>query len=378
MNFTLSDDHRMLRDSAHKFLSAEVDLAPLLVPGADVGAVDQKRLWAQIAELGWPGIVVPEAYGGLGMDTVDLVMILRECGRHLLTAPLFGTLAGTWALLAAASEEQKQRLLQRVTEGALPLALAAAGPSGDAGGANPALRADGDGPGFVRLNGSAHYVVDAGEAGGLVAAASHEGELRWCYVPREQAGIEVQRLEWRDITREVCTVKFEHVRAELLPVPHAESWPWVRDRLWLVLAAESAGGLQAVLDDTAAYARERVAFGKPIGSYQAIKHPLADMLAQSECTATAVLYAGWALSQDHHPEATLAAALAQSHASEAYRDATNRSIQIFGAIGFTWEMKNHLFFKRARANAELLGSPAVQREVIAQALEARYCAMDAA
>jgi alkylation response protein AidB-like acyl-CoA dehydrogenase len=377
MNFTLSDDHRMLRDAAHKFLSAEVDLGRLLVPGADVGAVDQKGLWAKIAQLGWPGLVVPEDYGGLGMDTVDLTMIVRECGRHLSTAPLFGTLAGTWALLAAGSEEQKQRLLPEVTMGSLPLALAVAGPSGDCEAGNPALRAEADGPDTVRLNGSATYVVDAGEAAGFVVAALHGGEMRWCYVARDAVGIEVQRLEWRDIAREVCKLKFEQTRAELLPVPHGEAWPWVRDRLWLVLAAESAGGLQAVLDDTAAYARERVAFGKPIGSYQAIKHALADMLAQSECTATAVLYAAWALSQDGHPEATLAAAMAQSQASEAYREATQRSIQVFGAIGFTWEMKNHLYFKRARANAEVLGPPTLQREVIARALEARYPAGDA-
>ncbi|HSW17945.1 MAG TPA: acyl-CoA dehydrogenase family protein [Ramlibacter sp.] len=378
MNFTLNDDHRMLRDSAHKFLAAEVDLGRLLVPGADVGAVDQKGLWRSMAALGWPALVVPESYGGLGMDTVDLTMILRECGLRLATAPLFGTLAGTWALLAAGSEEQKQRLLPQVADGSLPLALAIAGPSGECEAGNPALSAQADGPDTVRLNGSANYVVDAGEAAAFVVAARFNGEMRWCYVPREQPGIAAQRVEWRDITREVCTLTFEHAQAELLPAPHGAAWPWVRDRLWLVLAAESAGGLQAVLDDTAVYARERVAFGKPIGSYQAIKHSLADMLAQSECTSTAVLYAAWALSQDHHPEATLAAAMAQSQASEAYREATQRSIQVFGAIGFTWEMKNHLYFKRARANAALLGSPAMQREVIAQALEARYPTGDTA
>jgi alkylation response protein AidB-like acyl-CoA dehydrogenase len=372
MNFTLSDDHRLLRDAAHKFLSAESDTAALLVPGADVGAVDQRKLWSQMADLGWAGLVVPEAYGGLGMDTVDLYMVVREFGRQLATAPLFGTLAGTWALLAAGAPEQKQRLLPRIAEGALPLALAVAGPGGDCSRGNPDVGAAVDALHVPHLSGTLHYVVDAEQAAGLIVAVSWDGQMRYAYVEREQAGVQVRRLAWRDITREVCTVRLDGARGEWLPVSHEQVWSWIRNRLWLVLAADSAGGLQAVLDDTTAYAKEHVAFGKPIGSYQAIKHSLADMLAQSECTATAVLHAAWALSQPDEDAATLAAAMAQSQASEAYRDATHRSIQVFGAIGFTWEMKNHLYFKRARANAELLGSPTMQRELIACALQRRF------
>ena len=166
-------------------------------------------------------------------------------------------------------------------------------------------------------------------------------------------------------------MNFDSVAAEPLEGNSHAFWGALRDRLLLWLAAESAGGLQAVLDASVAHAKERVAFGRPIGAYQAIKHSLADMLVQAECASTAVLYAAWALSQDDE-QAALATAMAQSQASEAYRDAAFRSIQIFGAIGFTWEMKNHLYYKRARANAELLGAPSRHRERMIRILEARH------
>ena len=133
-------------------------------------------------------------------------------------------------------------------------------------------------------------------------------------------------------------------------------WPWVRDRLYLVLAAESAAGTHAALADAVDYAKQRVAFGRPIGSFQAIKHQLAELAGQAECATASVHYAAWALSEND-ARAPLSAAMAQSYASEAYRAATYRNIQVFGAIGFTWEMKNHLFYKRARSNAALLGLP---------------------
>jgi alkylation response protein AidB-like acyl-CoA dehydrogenase len=302
MNFTLGEDHILLRDSAHDFLRKEADLAPLLVPGAGVAQAGYASMWDKMSALGWPGLVIPQAYDGHGMDTIDLAMVVRECGRHLAAAPLFGTLAGTWALLAAGSEEQMRRLLPEVATGERTMALAVAAPDGDCAPGNREVRATASGGGFS-LNGSAHFVVDAAHASTLVVAALHESHVRWFLVEREAPGVQVQLLDWRDITRQVCGIRLANAQAQLLPVAaHLQAWPWVRDRLWLVLAAESAGGLQAVLHETAAYARERIAFGKPIGSYQAIKHQLADMLAQAECAGTAVLYAAWALSQESNPQ----------------------------------------------------------------------------
>jgi alkylation response protein AidB-like acyl-CoA dehydrogenase len=145
-------------------------------------------------------------------------------------------------------------------------------------------------------------------------------------------------------------------------------WPWLRDRVLFALATESAAGAQRVMEMTVDYAKERTAFGKPIGSYQAIKHSLADMLGQVECCNAATLYAAWALSEND-ARSPLAAAMAKAYTSDAYMAVTQRSIQIFGAIGFTWEMANHLYFKRARANAELFGSARTQRARVIDMVE---------
>jgi alkylation response protein AidB-like acyl-CoA dehydrogenase len=163
-------------------------------------------------------------------------------------------------------------------------------------------------------------------------------------------------------------VDFADATAEPLGAQDAGLWPWLRDHALLMLSAENAAGLRHVLDVTADYARQRMAFGRPIGAYQAIKHSLADMLGQVECARTATLYAAWTLAQDDE-RAPLAAAMAKAYSGDAYIEASHRSIQIFGAIGFTWEMENHLYFKRARGNAELFGAaPGHRSRVIDLAL----------
>jgi len=367
MDFTLSDDHKALRDSAHVFLDKEVDLAPLLKPGATVADVDYAGLWKKIVDLGWPGLIVPEAYGGLGLDYVDLIMIVGEMGRTLAPAPLFGTLAGVWTVLAAGSEAQKTELLGGVVAGRLSLALAIADPDGGYEAPGTGVSAEATAGGY-RLTGAKGFVVDAASADKIVVAAVLDGERRYFVVDRAAPGLAVEPVAWRDITRQVANVRLDKVPVTLLTGNAADAWPFVRDRLYLVLAAESAAGVQAALDHAVEYAKQRVAFGRPIGAFQAIKHQLAEICGQGECANVAVQYAAWALSEGD-PRASLAVAMAQSYTSEAYRDATHRNIQVFGAIGFTWEMKNHLFYKRARCNAELLGAPATQREQVIQILE---------
>lgn len=366
MNFTLSDDHLVLREAARAFLDKEVNLAPLLVPNAPAAAADQAGLWRKITELGWPGLVIPEAYGGLGLDYVDLVMVIGEMGRTLAPAPMFGTLAGAWTVLAAGSEAQKVGILGAVAGGqTLALAIADTVGAYEPGPGEVKARAEGGG---WRLSGERGFVVDAVSADRIVVAAEADGARRWFVVDRGAPGLEAVPLEWRDTTRQVAGLRLNETPAILLDGPDADPWPFVRDRLYLVLAAESAAGVRAVLDDAVAYANQRVAFGRPIGAFQAIKHQLAEVAGLAECGAAAVQYAAWALSENE-PRASLAAAMAQSYNSDAYREASHRNIQVFGAIGFTWQMKNHLYYKRARCNAELLGAPARQREAIIAQLE---------
>ncbi|MCJ9699622.1 acyl-CoA dehydrogenase family protein [Bradyrhizobium sp. SHOUNA76] len=367
MNFTLSEENEALRDVARNFLAKEASLAKLLVPGATVEQSGYDQLWPKIVELGWPGIVIPERFGGLGMTYIDLIMIVGEMGRTLAAAPLFGTLAGAWAIERAGNEKQKAELLGEVAAGRLKLALAVSNSDGSIAADQSDATALKDGESYL-LSGSRSFVVDAQSADKIVVMAKIGADDKFFLIDRNAKGVAVEVLDWRDPTRQVCSLRLNGARGELLEETAPETWGWIRNRLYLLLAAESAAGTEKALADAVAYAKERVAFGRPIGSFQAIKHQLAEVAGISECATAGVHYAAWALTEDDG-RVDLACAMAQSYASEAYRDATHRNIQVFGAIGFTWEMPNHLYYKRARANAELLGAPRTQREEIVRLIE---------
>lgn len=355
MNFALSEDHVVLRQSARTFLEKEISLAKVLVPGATVADADYDANWEKIANMGWPGLVIDEAHDGLGLSCIDLAMILGEMGRSLAPSPFLGTLFGAWAIQKGGSPGQKKALLPGVVAGTTKLAVAVAEASGATDGPCRECTARGD-----RLTGAKSFVIDAAAADWLIVAAQTDSGRAFFLVDARQSGVTVDLLPWRDVTRQMADVRLTDARAERLAMDDATLWPWLRDRILFALATENAAGAQIVMEMTVDYAKERAAFGKPIGSYQAIKHSLADMLGQVECSNAASLYAAWALSEEAS-EAAKAAAMAKAYTSDAYVAVTQRSIQIFGAIGFTWEMKNHLYFKRARANAELFGSARAQR-----------------
>lgn len=356
MNFSLDDDHKVLKESARAFLDARISLKPLLVPGATVRDARYGENWAEIGPMGWAGLLLPEEFGGANLTCVDLVMVVEELGRTLAPSPFLGTLLGGLAVLRGGDAAQRNRLLPPVAAGELTLALALAEPGAREDEPDQGTRAT-VGPDGWRLDGRKSLVLDAAEAGVLVvaAAAPETGDRRFYLVDTAQDGVEVAIDPWRDITRQVCTVTLAGARAEPLAAQDDALWPWLRDHALLALSAENAAGLRHVLDVTADYARQRVAFGRPIGAYQAIKHSLADMLGQAECARTATHYAAWTLSRADD-RAPLAAAMAKAYSGDAYVEAAQRGIQIFGAIGFTWEMENHLYLKRARGNAELFGA----------------------
>jgi acyl-CoA dehydrogenase len=365
MNFALSEDNLVLQQSARIFLEKEISLGRVLVPGATVADADYAGNWTKIAAMGWQALVIDEAFDGLGLSCIDLAMILGEMGRTLAPSPFLGTLFGAWAIHKGGTPKQKERLLPQVAAGTVKLALAVAESNGAT-----------DGPGREAvarqrtITGVRSFVIDAAAADWLVVAAAEErsGRRAFFLVDARQEGVQIDPLPWRDVTRQVCDVRFKDAVAEPLASDDATLWPWLRDRILFALAAENAAGAQRVLEMTVDYAKERTAFGRPIGANQAIKHALADMLGLAECSTTSVLYAAWALSQEDR-RASLAAAMAKAYSSDAYVSATHRSVQIFGAIGFTWEMKNHLYFKRARANAELFGNARAQRSRVIDMVE---------
>jgi acyl-CoA dehydrogenase len=356
MNFGLDEDHRLLKDSAQTFLDAEIDLKPLLTPGATVADAGYAGTWAKLAPMGWTGLMIPEEYGGAGLSTVELAIIAEEMGRTLAPSPFLGTLLGTLALLRTGDLSVQGEILPLVAAGEARLALAAAEPGGREEGPDRTL-ARPDGAGW-RLSGTKALVIDAGSADHLVVtAADADGQRRLFLVARTDAEVTLE--PWRDITREVGTVKLADAPARL--IGGAADWAWVRDRALLAVSAEAVGGMRHIQGITTQYAKDRIAFGKPIGAFQSIKHGLAEMLGDVESAAAAVLYAAWTLSVED-ARAPMAAAMAKAYASEAYVNLTHRSVQIFGAIGFTWEMPNHLYFKRARCNAELFGTARQHRE----------------
>jgi alkylation response protein AidB-like acyl-CoA dehydrogenase len=361
MNFALEEDHIALRRSAATFLDKEIVLDALLKPGATVAQANYLSHWEKVAAMGWQGIAVPESFGGLGLSCVDLAMVLGEMGRTLAPSPFLGNLIATWALVRLGTEEQKQRLLPKVAEGSVKLALAVADATGETGENARDATAEPRSGAFA-LTGTRSFVVDAAEADWLVVAAQNTRTKRreFFLVDAKNDGVGIDVIDWRDLTRQVCEVRLSGAAGEAMASDVAAGWEWVRDRVLFAIAAECAAGAQQILSMTADYAKERVAFGKPIGAYQAIKHSLADMLGQAECANVAVLYAAWALSEEV-PQAPLAAAMAKAFASDAYVTCAQRSIQIFGAIGFTWEMKNHLYLKRAHSNAELFGNARTHR-----------------
>jgi alkylation response protein AidB-like acyl-CoA dehydrogenase len=368
MNFALDEDHLALRQSAATFLDREIDLSPLQRPGATVADVPYTANAAKVAEMGWQGIVIPEAYGGLGLSCVELAMVLGEMGRTLAPSPFLGTVMGSWAVLRLGTEAQKQKLLPDVAAGKLKLALPVADSNGDVDGArDAAAEPRGDG---TALSGTRSFAIDAEDADLLIVSARDKrtGARGFHLVDAKSDGIAIDVAPWRDITRKVCEVRLNGAYGEPMGSATDADWAWVKDRIAFALAAECAGGIQHVLSATAEYAKERVAFGKPIGAYQAIKHALADMLGQAECANVAVLYAAWALSENA-PQGPLAAAMSKAYTADAYLACARRSIQIFGAIGFTWEMKNHLYLKRAQANAELFGSARAHRSRVLELAE---------
>jgi alkylation response protein AidB-like acyl-CoA dehydrogenase len=333
------------------------------------------ELWKRIGtELGWPALLVPEAYGGLGLGYVELVALLEVMGEALLCSPFFATVClGANALLVAGSEAQKREFLPALAEGRLRATLAATGPEGrpGAGGVEALVRREGRG---FTLSGAARYVVDGCAADLIVLAArapasSGDAGISLFAVPGDAPGLSRRALPGMDATRRLAQLELAGVRVsqDALLGREGEGGPALQeilDRAAVALAAEQVGGAQRCLDLSVAYAKERVQFGRPIGSFQAIQHTCADMLVAVE-TARSAAYCAGCVAAEGSPELPRVASLAKAWCSEAFFRCAADAIQIHGGVGFTWEYDPHLYFKRARAGEALLGDPAWHRERVA-------------
>lgn len=371
MNFAFSEEQEMLRDSARRWLE---DKAPSERVRELMETEDgyDPNLWSGIAEMGWQAMHIPEEYGGAGFTQLELMILLEEMGRALFPSPFLSSVVlGANALLLGGSEEQKQAYLPGIAAGELIATVAAVEPGGDWEEASIQLSAKRDGDDWV-LNGTKRYVVDGATAGLVVTAARTDEGVTLFLVPTDSAGFSATHLQTMDQTRKQAELEYDDVRVPADGRLGEAGGGWtILEKLYdlaaVALAAEDVGGAQKCLEMAVDYAKVRVQFGRPIGSFQAIKHKCADMLVQVESAKSAAYYAAWAAAEDPQ-ELLVVAPLAKSYCSEAYFWVAAENIQVHGGIGFTWEHDMHLYFKRVRSGMAAYGDASENRELVARSL----------
>lgn len=374
MDFGFSEEQDLLRQAARDFLEKECPMTTVRRLMEDETG-HSPELWQQMAQLGWQGLILPEEYGGAGLDFVDLIVVLEEMGRVVLPGPFLSTAVyAAVTLLDAATDEQKERWLPDIASGRALATVAHMEPNGrwDADGIEAAATRDGE---SYRIDGTKLFVPDGHVADLLIVAARTPGSTRrdgvslFC-VERDAPGLSVTPLQSMDQTRRLAEVKLDGVVVDAGARLGELGAGWgtlerLSDRAKVALCAEMCGGAQRVLDMSVEYAKVREQFGKPIGSFQAIQHKCADMMVQVESAKSATYYAAWAVAGDVD-DAPLAAAMAKAYCSDAYRVVAGEGIQIHGGIGFTWEHDMHIYFKRAKSSEVSFGDGAWNRELVAQ------------
>ncbi len=367
MDFAFSDEQEELRRIVRGFLedkSPETEVRRLMetTEGYD------PKVWQQMGEqLGLQGLAIPEEYGGAGFTFLELGVVIEEMGRALLAAPYFSTavLAANTVLLSG-DEAAKQEYLPALASGESIGTLALTEDSGSWAESGITLPATASGDGWT-LSGTKSFVLDGHIADLILVAARTGAGVSLFAVAGDAAGLTRAPLATLDQTRKQARLTFDGTPARLLGTEGA-GWPVVSQVLDLAavaLAAEQVGGAAKVLEMSVDYAKVRVQFGRPIGSFQAIKHKCADMLVQVESAKSAAYYGLWAGSELNE-ELPAVASLAKAYCSDAYVHCAAENIQIHGGIGFTWEHPAHLYFKRAKSSQLFFGDPTYHRELLAQ------------
>jgi alkylation response protein AidB-like acyl-CoA dehydrogenase len=359
MNLALSDEQELLREAARGALSRHKTVA---------GARDALEggelpdLWPTAKEAGWPGLLVAEDRGGAGLSAFDAMLVAQECGRVLAGVPLLGLLPAT-AILDAAGYDG----LEAIASGEVRATWLPARPPGDVIGgwtveprrgkarpAAPAATVEGD---TVTLSGTVAWVPEAPGADLLVVVGvTADGEPVAAAVEAGAAGVDVEETSRYDATRSLGHVMLDGAQGTRLAVevPQLERAWYLAQAL---IAAESLGAVETTLEMAVRYAKERFTFGRPIGSYQAVKHGLTEVLRRQENARSLLYYAGWAFA-DKPDEFALAASAARSSAGAALDFASRQNIQTHGGIGATWEHDAPLYFRRAQLSRRLLAGAA--------------------
>ncbi|MET0151858.1 MAG: acyl-CoA dehydrogenase family protein [Candidatus Binatia bacterium] len=373
MDFGLSDDQELLQKSARDFLAREctpsvVRQAAQATPGSSE-AVERR-----MAEMGWPGVLVPESYGGLALGMLDAAVLIGELGRVAAPGPfLFSAVLATQAIMTAGNRMQKQEWLPKLASGhaTATMALLEASDRLDPPGVRTRARRLASG---YRISGAKLFVPYAHTADVLITACRTSGSdgasgITLFLVDRRSPGLTIRLLDTIDRTRRVCEVELRNVqvgREHVLGLVGG-GWPVIAkilDVAAVALAADALGGAERVLEMSVDYSKTREQFGRPIGSFQAIKHMAAEMVAEVEPARSLLWYAAYA-QDERKREATRAASMAKASLCDIFARSANRAVQMHGGIGFTWEHDLHLWFKRAKWNELAFGDPTYHRERVA-------------
>lgn len=371
MNFDFSDDQKFLGNEARKFLEAECTTTHVreVLDNAEIS--HHAGIWGKVIEMGWLGTAIPEEHGGLGLGMLELCVLAEEMGRALAPVPFASTAYFfTEALKLGASEEVKSTILPHLMSGEIVGCYGSSEGPGAVSASNLETSFDGH-----KLSGVKIPVTDGDVATHAIVLAKEGSGASLVLVALQQKGVKITPVKTLEPTRSHAEIVFDGAEGTRIGAAGegAALHEALMDRVAVLLAFEQLGGASRCLEMANQYAKERYAFGKPIGGNQAIKHKLADMYVKNEVARSNCYYGAWALSTDaaELPEAAAAARLA---ASEAYWYASKENIQTHGGMGFTWEVDCHLFYRRAKLLAVQAGAPPVWKEKLVRALEQKNAA----
>ena len=373
MNFDFSDDQKLLKDQARKFLTDKCSRQVVRSVLDNSENQYSKELWQEVVNMGWTATAIPEEYGGLGLGMLELCVIAEELGRSLAPIPFSSSIYIFAEFLKAyGSEEQKQQYLPKIASGELIGSFAFPETKGTPRINNINSKVENN-----KLSGKKLPVNDGQVADILIVAANSDNNqnhnsLSLYIVETNQDGVSKKLLDTLDPTRPSSEVNFKDAYCISLG-EKGEGWTMIQNilnRAAILFAFEQVGGAQVALDEAKKYSIERYAFGKPIGSFQALKHKMADMYVKNELAKSNAYYGAWALSTDSM-ELPVAAAGARVSATEAFHYASKENIQIHGGVGFTWEYDCHLFYRRSKLLSLNLGSIRKWKENLISNLEKR-------
>jgi len=373
MDFGLSEEQEMLQQSAREFLTQECPPTFVREMYKDQDGFS-RELYRKMAEQGWTGLLIPEAYDGLSLTMLDMAVLLEEMGRAAVPGPfLFSSVLFALAITQGGSDAQKKTWLPRIASGDAIGTLAFLEVEDRLDAAGVTLKATERSDGYT-LAGTKMFVPFAAVADVLLVAARTSGQgeegVSLFLVERESAGVTLNPLQIFDQTRRIYEVEFKNVVAPKAALVGKEGEGWnilarLLDAACVALAADSLGGAQKALEMAVEYTKVRTQFNRPIASFQALKHMAAEIISEIEPARALVWYAAHAFDAQPY-EASRAASLAKARLSDVYSQSTNGAVQMHGGIGFTWEHDMHFWFKRAKWNEFAFGDATYHRERLAQ------------